>query len=311
MDEADFNPTSPTMEHHQRNPGGNTTILQRAASYFRFPFDFADFVYVSQLLQAEAMGTAIEHWRRRKPETMGALYWQLNDLWPVASWASIEYDGKWKAQQYAARRQFAPVLVSFHPTFEGANGAENAQAGDDGEWPDVTAQTVWITNDETDPLSGTVTVELYGLADAEPLETWSVEVDVDAGESTDLLTVDRGDIPAGVDPTDVMLRATYDGPGESYPATAFFADFKELVLPETDLDVEIDGAEVTVQSGDAALFVELDPATLTGAFSDNYVHLAPGEERTLRFDSYEGRRDAVVETRLESALSVRHLRETY
>ena len=81
------------MEQYQRNPGGNATILRRAASYFRFPFDFSDFVYASQPLQAEAMRTAIEHWWRRKPETMGALYWQLNDLWPVASWASVEIDG--------------------------------------------------------------------------------------------------------------------------------------------------------------------------------------------------------------------------
>jgi len=311
MDEAEFNPTSPMMEHHQRNPGGNTTILQRAASYFQFPFDFDDFVYVSQLLQAEAMRTAIEHWRRRKPETMGALYWQLNDLWPVASWASVEYDGKWKAQQYAARRQFAPVLVSFHPTFEGADGAENAQAGDDGEYPDVSAQTVWLTSDETEPLSGTVTVELYGLKNPEPLDTWTVDVIVEAGESTDLLTVGRVDLPGGVEPSEVLLRATFDGPGESYPATAFFADFKELALPETDLDVEIDGTDVTVRSEDAALFVELDPGTLSGAFSDDYVHLTPGEERTLTFDSYEGYRDAVVEARLDAALSVRHLRETY
>jgi len=320
MDESEFNPTSPTMEHHQRNPGGNSTILRRAASYFRFPFDFSDFVYVSQLLQAEAMGTAIEHWRRRKPETMGALYWQLNDLWPVASWASVEYDGKWKAQQYAARRQFAPVLLSFHPTFEGAEGAANAQAGDDGEWPDVTAQTVWLTSDETDPISGTVTVELVTLdgdagdgtpEEREPLDEWTVDVDLDAGESTDLLTVDRSDVPDDFGPNEVMLRATYDGPGDSFPATAFFADFRALDLPETDLDVAIDGADVTVRSDGAALFVELDPGTLSGAFSDDYFHLTPGEERTVTFDSYEGRRDAVVETRLEADLSVRHLRETY
>jgi len=321
MDESEFNPTSPTMEHHQRNPGGNSTILRRTASYFRFPFDFSDFVYVSQLLQAEAMRTAIEHWRRRKPETMGALYWQLNDLWPVASWASIEYDGKWKAQQYAARRQFAPVLCSFHPTFEGSEEAANAQAGDDGEWPDVTAQTVWLTNDETDPLSGTLTVELVALDGGyreppdgereEPLEEWTVDVDLDAGESTDLLTVERSGLPDDADASEVMLRATFDGPGDSFPATAFFADFKQLDLPETDLDVEIDGADVTVRSDGAALFVELDPGTLPGAFSDDYFHLAPGEERTVTFDSYEGRRDAVVETRLEADLSVRHLRETY
>ncbi|WP_459191019.1 beta-mannosidase [Halosimplex sp. J119] len=308
----EFNPTSPMMEHHQRNPGGNTTILRRMADYFRIPFDFSDFVYLSQLLQAEAMSTAIEHWRRRKPTTMGALYWQLNDLWPVASWASIEYDGKWKAQQYAARRQFAPVLLSFHPEFEGGDGIDNAQAEnpDDPDWGDLTAQTLWITSDKTDTVSGDVTVEILTFdGDIRPEET--IAVDIDAHESTALRTIERADLPDDVTPSDVMVRAVFDGTGESYPATAFFADYKRLSLPETELSVEIDGADVTVAADEAALFVELDPGTLSGAFSDNYIHLAPGERRTLTFDAYDDRRDALVEAHLEDELSVRHLRETY
>ena len=310
LDEADFNPTSPMMEHHQRNPGGNTTILRRMADYFRIPFDFSDFVYLSQLLQAEAMSTAIEHWRRRKPTTMGALYWQLNDLWPVASWSSIEYDGKWKAQQYAARRQFAPVLVSFHPTFEGEGGVENAQAGEDGEWPDVVAQTLWITSDVTDPLAGEIDLEVVTF-DGETVLEETVDVDIDAQESVELRTLGREDLPADVDPSEVMIRATYDGEAESYPATAFFENYKRLDLPDAEVSVDIDGADVTVASEECALFLELDPGTLRGAFSDNYVHLAPGEERTVTFDSYDARRDAVVETTLEDYLSVRHLRQTY
>jgi len=325
LDESDFNPTSPMMEHHQRNPGGNTTILRRMADYFRFPFDFDDFVYLSQLLQAEAMSTAIEHWRRRKPTTMGALYWQLNDLWPVASWSSVEYDGKWKAQQYAARRQFAPVLLSFHPSFEGRDGVDNAQAEDpeNEDWGDVTAQTLWVTSDETEPLSGEVSLEVATF-DGELVHEETVAVDIDAHESTELATVGREDLPEGVDPPEVMVRAAFDDGAtdadggdsdgdtpDSYPATAFFADYKRLDLPETELSVEIDGADVTVAAERAALFVELDPGAMAGAFSDNYVHLAAGEERTLTFDAYEGRRDALVEARLDDDLSVRHLRETY
>ncbi|WP_436911886.1 beta-mannosidase [Halosimplex marinum] len=317
LDEADFNPTSPMMEHHQRNPDGNTTILRRMADYFRIPFDFDDFVYLSQLLQAEAMSTAIEHWRRRKPTTMGALYWQLNDLWPVASWSSVEYDGKWKAQQYAARRQFAPVLLSFHPSFEGRDGVDNAQAEDpdEADWGDVTAQTLWVTSDETDPLSGEAALEVVTF-DGELVREETVAVDVDAHESAELATVDRDDLPESVGPSDVMVRATFEGDRDggtipdSYPATAFFEDYKRLDLPETELEVEVDGADVTVATEEAALFVELDPGTIPGAFSDNYVHLAPGEERTLTFDAYDGRRDALVEAELEDELSVRHLRET-
>ncbi|ACV12606.1 glycoside hydrolase family 2 sugar binding [Halorhabdus utahensis DSM 12940] len=308
-----LNPTAPLMEHHQRNPGGNATILTRLASYFRVPFDFEDFVYLSQLLQAEAMSTAIEHWRRRKPETMGALYWQLNDLWPVASWSSIEYDGTWKAQQYAARRQFAPVLVSFHPEFEGDTGGENAGADDEAErdFGEITAQTLWLTSDDPRPLDGEITLEVLTF-DGEVLIERTVEVNVEAGESTPLGTVDRADLPAEVDPATVMIRAEYDGPGESYPATAVFEDYKALELPAVDLDVTIDGDEVTVSAPEgAALFVELDAGPLTGWFTDNYVDLRPGETRTVAFEARENHRDGLIEARLREHLSTRHLRETY
>lgn len=307
-----LNPTAPLMEHHQRNPDGNATILTRMASYFRVPFDFGDFVYLSQILQAEAMSTAIEHWRRRKPTTMGTLYWQLNDLWPVASWASIEYDGQWKAQQYAARRQFAPVLVSFHPEFEEDTGGENAQADDEErEFGAVTAQTLWLTSDEPRPLAGEIDLNVVTF-DGEVLDEWTVDVDVDPQESTPLATVDRADLPDDVDPASVMIRAVYDGPGESYPATAFFEDYKALDLPTVDLDVAIDGSDVTVSAPEgAALFVELDAGPLAGWFSDNYVHLRPGETRTVTFEARENYRDGLIEARLRDYLSTRHLRETY
>ncbi|MCU4802216.1 glycoside hydrolase family 2 protein [Halobacteria archaeon HArc-gm2] len=313
IEEEDFNPTSPMMEHHQRNPGGNRRILTQMAETFRMPFDFADFVYLSQVQQGLAMQTAIEHWRRRKPETMGTLYWQLNVLWPVASWASIEYDGKWKAQQYMARRQYAPVLVSFDPGFEGASGAENAQAEDPDatEWGDVQSQTLWITSDVPEPLDGQVDLAVVHLTDGRLVHEEAVELDLGPNASEELTTVDCDDLPDCVDVNEVMVRATYSGPEESYPATAFFEDYKALDLPEPELSVEIDGADVTVASDRAALFVELDVGTLSGAFSDDFFHLAPGEERTVTFDSYDGKREAVVEAAIEDALDIRHLRATY
>ena len=78
------------------------------------PKDFASFLYVSQVLQAEGIKIGAEHFRRSRPETMGSIFWQLNDCWPVASWSSIDYYGRWKALQYYARRFYAPILVSPH-----------------------------------------------------------------------------------------------------------------------------------------------------------------------------------------------------
>ncbi|MFL7791816.1 MAG: glycoside hydrolase family 2 protein, partial [Anaerolineae bacterium] len=111
-DEADWNMTSYIMEHHQRNEAGNGKIINYMTDHFRMPKDFPSLVYVTQVLQAECVRTGVEYWRRNRHRTSGALYWQLNDCWPVASWASLDYFGRWKALHYAARRFNAPVLLS-------------------------------------------------------------------------------------------------------------------------------------------------------------------------------------------------------
>jgi beta-mannosidase len=134
--EEELNITSYTMENHQKNSAGNGLILYYLAHTFRFPKDFEKMVYVSQLLQAEAMRYGVEHWRRNRGRCMGTLYWQLNDCWPVASWSSIDYFGRWKALHYFAKRFYSPVLLSVR---EEATRAE-----------------IHVTNDLTKPVQARV-----------------------------------------------------------------------------------------------------------------------------------------------------------
>jgi beta-mannosidase len=147
-----LNPTSPQMEHHQRNPRGNTVILETMSRYFRFPFDVDHFLYLSQVQQAMAIGMAVDYWRSRRPVSMGALYWQLNDLWPVVSWSGIDYYGRWKLLHYHARRFFAPRRVAVIVR--------------------ESMVTVHGFNDTTQPMTGTLTVK--GV-DWEGRELWKQE----------------------------------------------------------------------------------------------------------------------------------------
>lgn len=110
----DRNVFSYVMEKHQRSENGYAKMMVYMAQYFRYPKDLAHLVYASQLMQAQAMRYAVEHWRRNRGECMGAVVWQLNDCWPVASWSSIDWYGRWKALHYFERRFFAPILVSCH-----------------------------------------------------------------------------------------------------------------------------------------------------------------------------------------------------
>ena len=149
----EFNVFSPAMENHQKNGGGNATILDYVARLYRFPRDYETLSYLSQLNQLWCLKVGIEHFRRSMPRTMGALYWQLNDCWPVFSWSSVEFGGKWKALHYGARRFFAPALVSAHVPGDEKPGVGNYLQSTihevrlftvyDGREPEVGAHLAW------------------------------------------------------------------------------------------------------------------------------------------------------------------------
>lgn len=107
--EEDLNIFSPVMESHQKNPSANGKIMTYLSANFRYPKSFGDLVYVSQILQGCAIRFGVEHWRRHRGRCMGTLYWQLNDIWPGASWSSIDHENRWKALHYMAAHFYAPL----------------------------------------------------------------------------------------------------------------------------------------------------------------------------------------------------------
>lgn len=109
------NLNSAAMKNHQKHARGMQIINKALDQYFYVPDKLTDYVYLSQLVQAYGIGQAIEVHRRKQPHCMGTLYWQLNDCWPVASWSSIDYYGRWKALQYEAKRQFEPIILTTAP----------------------------------------------------------------------------------------------------------------------------------------------------------------------------------------------------
>ncbi len=111
-DPADKNVFSYIMEKHQRNGAANGKIMNYMQQTYLYPSDFSTVIYASQMLQADAIRYGVEHFRRNRGRCMGAVVWQLNDCWPVASWSSIDYCGRLKALHYAEKRFFAPVVIS-------------------------------------------------------------------------------------------------------------------------------------------------------------------------------------------------------
>lgn len=116
--EEDRNIFSRVMEMHQRNCAANGKIMNYLSATYLYPKNFELLLYASQLLQADAIRYGVEHFRRYRGQCMGTVVWQLNDIWPAASWSSIDYYGRWKALHYAERRMFAPVMISCEETGE-------------------------------------------------------------------------------------------------------------------------------------------------------------------------------------------------
>ncbi|MFQ7693036.1 MAG: glycoside hydrolase family 2 protein [Christensenellales bacterium] len=149
----DRNIFSPVMERHQRNKSANGKILAYLAQNYRLPENFSDLLYLSQLLQADAVRCGVEHWRSHRGRCMGAIYWQLNDCWPVASWSSIDYYGRWKALHYAARRFFAPVMLCCR---EEGEHTQRPQINDFSEASIRCSASLTLCNETRTPVSGRV-----------------------------------------------------------------------------------------------------------------------------------------------------------
>ncbi len=111
--EDDMNPFSPVMMAHQKAAQGNLKLLSVLSDRYRLPASFGALVYLSQLHQADVIRIGTEHFRVNRGQCMGVLYWQLNDCWPVISWSSIDYFGRWKALHYAAKHFYAPRMICF------------------------------------------------------------------------------------------------------------------------------------------------------------------------------------------------------
>jgi beta-mannosidase len=264
---SEWNMTSYIMEHHQKNAGGNGRIMSYLTAHFQLPKDFDSLVYVSQVLEAEALRVGVEHWRTLWPRTAGTLYWQLDDCWPVASWSSIDYFGRWKAAHYAARRFYAPLLLS----------AEI----------DGFAVGLAVHNDSPAPCAGSLRWSLETLQGAQ-VQAGDVPVSVDAFAVTRLPPLDLADQISDANSRDVVLVAELYADPEASPSAVCVVPFvpsKHLSLLDPQLSVQAtvrgDQLSIAVTAQSLARFVELALAGVDAVFSDNYFDLPAGRTRVV------------------------------
>ncbi|HHV94085.1 MAG TPA: glycoside hydrolase family 2 protein [Firmicutes bacterium] len=284
-----FNPTAPFMEHHQRHPGGNSRIVEMMTRYFRVPEGFENFIFLSQVQQGLAMKTGVEYWRHLQPICMGTLYWQLNDVWPVCSWSSLEYSGRWKLLHYLAKRFYAPVIVTAFQNKE-----------DELE--------IWVVNDQHREQTVTVTLQIWDFAGQIRKEEQYTGAAAAGGA---VLLAKRPLADLAPKPHEVFAFLELTGDGVYHYNDHFFTEYKKCHLPDVSIKAavkEVDGGyQVEVASDMPAFFVSLEARGIRGEFDDNCFTLLPGKPRTLVFTA----KDAVSLEQFQNSLKLYHLRATY
>jgi beta-mannosidase len=254
---------TPVMLAHQKNTEGNSIIHDYMLKYYSEPRDFPSFLYASQVLQAEGIKVGAEHLRRIRPRAMGSIFWQLNDCWPVASWSSIDYFGRWKALQYYARRFYSPLLVSPHV--------------EDGNF------NVYVISDKTAPTAARLRLRLFTLA-GKSLSDSTQEIQVPELSSKIYIQRPLAEFvnANGADAANIFAVADLLVDGKSVSSNVlYFVPAKLVILPQPQISVDLaksgDAYRLRLSSPALARSVYISFGALDATPSDNYFDLIPGQ----------------------------------
>ena len=256
----DWDIRSEVMMSHQR--GGdhaNGLIETYLLNEYKKPRDFRAFLYMNHVLQGDAIKTAIESHRRQMPYNMGTLFWQHNDCWPVASWASRDYYGRWKAQHYYVRKAYDDILIS--PVVE----------GDD--------LKVYAVSDRLENTSGQLQLQVCQF-DGTVVHHWGKSVGISGNDSRVCFSAPLAKLLEGANRGTVYVRVDYtDKSGRVYHNNYCLGKQKDMDYPKVDLQTEVrsieGGYEVTVSADKFARAVCLSVADNESVYSDNYFDVQP------------------------------------
>lgn len=248
---------SEAVKAHQKHGTGYQTIQTYMERDYKIPTKFEDYIYVSQLLQAEGMKTAIEAHRRAKPYCMGTLFWQLNDCWPVTSWSSVDYFGNWKAFQYQAKRSFENILIS-------VNEEENQYK-------------IYIVNDEQNTIKEKLEVQLFDF-NGKLLWDKVSEIKIEENTSKVYFQIDKKEFEK-FDLKKAVINARVN---TSNQCNYFFVKPKDLSLEKPTIQIKkISDQTIVITTDKLAKNVFLSSENET-FFSDNYFDVLPNEKRIIQ-----------------------------
>ena len=276
---SDRHLNSPVMKSHQKNPVGYETIDEYLLRDYKKPRDFESYVYVSQLLQAEGIKTAIEAHRRAKPYCMGTLYWQLNDCWPVVSWSSRDYFGREKALHYFLKNEYATLLVS--PVLKDS------------------ILKVYVVSDSMNECQPNLHLKLQDFEGKLYFDT-TLNLYVQRNSSVSYFEFPLGLLLKGNDPAQLVFSTELTSGTRIFSRNIFyFVPVKDLRLEKPMITKTVrkspEGFVITVTTDKLAKNLWFTSG-IKGSFSENFFDLLPGETREVQFKTND--RTAPFENKL-------------
>ncbi len=255
---------SEVMKSHQRSSIGNKTIEEYMLRHYLKPKDFPSFLYTSQLLQAHGIKIGIEAHRRNRERCMGSLYWQINDCWPVTSWSSIDYYGKWKALHYTTKRAFQNLLISY----------DNKKDTID----------VFVVSDTLKNINATLKISLFDF-DGNELKQWEKEILVVGNHSKKYIQLPKSVFLNDKTSKNVFLHAELLSGGNTLSENTFYlSPYKVLNFRNPGLHYSIKENEYEFEVLLSTERLAKDVFLSTGStfnFSDNYFDILPNSQKTV------------------------------
>ena len=260
---------SPVMVSHEKNSGakGINKITKYLQEYFKPAKDFDSTLWLSQIMQAYGIKIGAEAWRRDMPKSMGCVFWQYNDCWPVASWSSVDYYGRWKALQYAARHFYAPLLVS---------GLEH---------PDKGTVDVFVTSDRMEASRGKVSWTATDV-NGKVLAQGSKEMEIPARKSQQVCTVDLSKQCQALGTNGVLTWLKLEVGGQTVSENlVLFAAPKAIDLANPQIHADVteakDGFLVSLTAQKPARWAWITLSEGDAKYSDNFVHVWPDSPKRI------------------------------
>lgn len=277
------------MEMHQRNAAANGKIVNYISATYLYPYSLERFVYISQLLQADAIRYGAEHFRRNRGCCMGTVVWQLNDIWPVASWSGIDYFGRKKALHYAEKRMFAPVLISAEEhgevdqrpfcIAEQADFEKSFRLNVVNEtFREIRGTVYWTLKQANgsvpEPAEGAEASDLRGSMQVAVPALSAVWVTDSVQVKTDTLStfLEYEFVPEGAEP---MGHNAPDGCW----GTALFTAPKHFRFEKPELSCVREGNELVIRTNVFTKSISIEGADTEIELEDNFFDMVPGEKR--------------------------------